>query len=211
MITEVFRDVDTPDGTNRAQFLRRAGVSGIALASGGTILATMTSSANAAVTDLDGQIATAAAAAELLAVNTYTLAINSKLFKGGALTYLKTARKQEKGHYDALAQLLKDNGATPPVASDYTYKYPKFKSAKDVVNFAVALETAFVGAYVLAAGVLSTPELRSTAAAIGANEGSHLGFFTGASGKVAVAPTVPKAAKSLDAVIKTVGTYQKKK
>ena len=80
MITEVFRDVDSTDGTNRSQFLRRAGVSGIALASGGTILATITSSAQAQVTDLDGQIATAAAAAELLAVNTYTVAINSKLF-----------------------------------------------------------------------------------------------------------------------------------
>jgi rubrerythrin len=210
-MNDVFRDIDAPDGTNRAQFLRRAGVSGLALASGGTILATITSSAQAQVTDLDGQIATAAAAAELLAVNTYTVAIRSGLFKGGALTYLKTARGQEQDHYDALAALLKANGATPPKASDYTYKYPKFKSAKDVVAFAVALETAFVGAYVLAAGVLSTPELRSTAAAIGANEGSHLGFFTGASGKVAVAPTLPKAARSLDAVKKTVGTYQRKK
>lgn len=210
-MNEVFRDVDAPDGTNRAQFLRRAGVSGIALASGGTILATITSSAQAQVTDLDGQIATAAAAAELLAVNTYSVAIRSGLFKGGALSYLKTARKQEQEHYNALAGVLKANGATAPKASDYTYKYPKFKSAKDVVAFAVALETAFVGAYVLAAGVLSTPELRSTAASIGANEGSHLGFFTGASGKTAIAPAFPKAAKSLDAVIKTVGTYQKAK
>lgn len=217
MIDEVFRSVDAPDGVNRSQFLRRAGLGGIALMSGGTIIASATSTANAAVTDLDGQIATAAASAELLAVYVYGQAIKSKLFTGGALKYLKTAQKQEQAHYDALAQLLKDNGAPVPVASDFTYKLPSFKasskaaSAKKVVNFAVTLEDAFVSAYVLASGVLSTPELRQTAAGIAANEGSHLGFFTGASGKVAVAPTVAKPTKDLATVIATVGTFQKKK
>lgn len=221
MINEVFRDVDAPDGTNRAQFLRRAGVSGLALASGGTIIATVTSSAQAqdaaAPTELDGQIAVAAASAELLAVYVYEQAIKSKLFTGGALKYLKTAQKQEQAHYEALAGILKGAGATPPKASDFKYTLPKFSGktkaaqATSVVKFAKTLETAFVGAYVLAAGVLSTPELRSAAAGIAANEGSHLGFFTGAAGGVAVAPTIPAPAKSLDAVIKTVGSLQQKK
>lgn len=218
LINEVFRDVDAPDGLDRAQFLRRAGVGGVALMSGGTILASVTSTASAqAPTDLDGQIATAAASAELLAVYVYDQAIKSKLFTGGALAYLKEAKKQEQAHYDALAGILTGAGATPPKKGDFTYKLPKFAGktkaaqATSIVKFGKALETAFVGAYVLAAGVLSTAELRSAAAAIGANEGSHLGFFTGAAGGIAIAPAVPKAAKSLDAVIATVGTYQKKK
>lgn len=217
MINDVFRDIDTPDGTNRAQFLRRAGVGGVALMSGGTILASVTSTANAQATDLDGQIATAAASAELLAVYVYDQAIKSKLFTGGALDYLKVAKKQEQAHYDALAAILKGAGAPVPQKGDFTYKLPTFKGstkaakAASIVKFGKALETAFVGAYVLASGVLSTPELRSAAAAIAANEGSHLGFFTGAAGGVAIAPAIPKAAKSLDDVIATVGTYQKKK
>lgn len=205
-------DVQVKD-VNRATFLRRGG-SALALAAGGGYLATMSGPAFAQDSgNLDLTIAGAAAAAELLAVHTYTTAIKSGLFKGGALTYLKVARTQEQDHYDALAGILKGAGAKAPVAGDYTYKLPNFKNATDVVKFGKALEEAFISAYVLAAGALSTPELRSAAAGIAASEGSHLGFFNGVlkPGRGVTTKSIPAGAKSLDAVVATIGKYQKAK
>lgn len=207
-MTDIFAGGDL----SRSQFLRRSAAGSLALVSGGAVLATVRGDAIAqsGSDPSDTDIAAVAAGAELLAVHVYGVAIRSKLFKGGALKYLKGARAAEQAHYDALAGVLKGAGLAAPQKSDFTYDLPTLKSARQVLNFAVSLETAFLGAYLTAVDALDTPALKPVAAAIAANEASHLGFFRNARLAGSTVPAIPKAVPFAD-VIEAVGTYQKKK
>lgn len=195
-------------GIDRAQFLRRGALGTMALVSGGSVLATMKGDAFAQTGELsDTDIATFAASAELLAVKVYGTAISSKLFKGGSLSYLRNARKAEKAHYEALAAVL---GSGAPTAGDFEYSLPRLRSAGQILNFAITLETAFLGAYLAAVRELDDPGLKVVAAQIAANEASHLGFFKNAKNPGSVIPAIPKPG-DLAKIVETVGTLQKKK
>lgn len=195
-------------GIDRAQFLRRGAMGTMALVSGGTLLATMKGDAFAQTGELsDTDIATFAASAELLAVRVYGVAINSGLFKGGSLDYLRNARKAEQAHYKALAGVL---GDAAPKAGDFTYSLPRLRNARQVLDFAITLETAFLGAYLAAVRELDDAGLKVVAAQIAANEASHLGFFKNARNPGSVVPAIPKLG-DLGEIVKTVGTLQKKK
>jgi len=97
--------------TTRAQFLRRAGGSGLALVAGGSVLGLAQGSALAATASGDVAIAKLAATAELLAIDFYTKAIASKQLKGDELSYLGGALGNEHAHYAALKGVL--GSATP--------------------------------------------------------------------------------------------------
>jgi hypothetical protein len=57
----------------------------------------------------------------------------------------------------------------------------------------MALETAFVGAYMGAVTALESNELKGVAAEIGANESRHLSVLTNiAQGRITPAPALPK-------------------
>lgn len=198
--------------TTRAQFLRTGGKGTLALVAGGTVLASMKGDAFAQDSGKfkDADIATFAAGAELLAVHVYGVAIKSKLFKGGALTYLKNAQKAERAHYNALKGILEGAGATAPKDSDFTYKLPKLRNAGEVVKFAITLETAFLGAYLAAVRELDDPALKVAAAGIAANEASHLGFFKNVQKPGSVISAAP-APGDLDKIIATVNKLAVKK
>lgn len=196
--------------TTRAQFLRNGGKGTLALVAGGTVLATMKGDAFAQDTSggpTDAQIATFAAGAELLAVRVYGAAIGSKFFSGGTQTYLKNAQKAEREHYNNLAKAL---GSSAPKAGDFTYKLPSLNTAGKIVNFAITLETAFLGAYLAAVDALDAPAFRSLAASHAANEASHLGFFVNAKKPGAVIKATPKAG-DLTKIIATVNSLAKPK
>ncbi len=195
-------------GHSRAQFLRRGALGTMALVGGGSILATMKGDAFAQSGELtDADIATFAASAELLAVKVYGTAISSGLFKGGSLSYLRNARRAEKAHYDALAGVL---GSSAPKSTDFEYSLPRLRSVGDVLDFAIVLETAFLGAYLAAVKELDDPALKVVAAQIAANEASHLGFFKNARKAGSVVPAIPKTG-DLAKIVETVGTLQRKK
>ena len=176
-------------GTTRAQFLSRGARGGIALVAGGALLGLADGPAfGAATTDAD--IAKLAATAELLAIDFYTQAINSKQLKGDELSYLVGAKENEVTHYNALKGVLKS--ATP---ANLKFKYPagSFASRKSIGTLGEALETAFVGAYMGAVGSLKSDALKSVAAEIGACESRHLSVLTNiAANAIVPAPDLPK-------------------
>jgi hypothetical protein len=177
------------DGTTRAQFLARGAKGGLALVAGGILLGTAEGVAfGAATTDAD--IAKLAATAELLAIDFYTHAIDSKQLKGDELSYLAGARENEQAHYAALRGVLKSS--TP---KGLTFKYPHgaFASRKSIGMLGEALETAFVGAYMGAVTALTSNELKGVAAEIGACESRHLSVLTNiAANAIVPAPALPK-------------------
>ena len=176
-------------GFSRAEFLSRGGKGGLALVAGGTMLAFAQGTAMGAITT-DVDIAKLAATAELLAIDFYTHAINSKQLKGDELSYLVGAKENEIAHYDALEGVLKS--ATP---KDLKFTYPtgSFASRKSIGMLGQALETAFVGAYMGAVTALTSNELKGVAAEIGACESRHLSVLTNiAANAIVPAPDFPK-------------------
>ncbi len=187
---------------SRARFLRRGAKGGLVLAVGGMALAaaacgddestatsTPATSTPAGAVD-DVAIAKLAATAELLAVDFYGMGIDSGFFKADVLAYMQAARQNEQDHYDALAEVL---GAEAP--KDLTFVYPDgtFATAKSIADTGVALETAFVGAYMGAISSLSDNGLKKVAAQIGANEAQHLTTLKslGAGNKLVPNPSLP--------------------
>jgi hypothetical protein len=176
----------------RAQFLSRGTKGGIALVAGSSLLAVTSGDAFAAMgaaTD-DVAIAKLAATAELLAMDFYTRALKSKqITKTDELGYMSSALANEKAHYAALKGVLK--GATP---AGVKFKYPAgaFASRKSIGQLGMALETAFVGAYMGAVTALKSNALKGVAAEIGACESRHLSVLTNiAAGAIVPAPNLP--------------------
>ena len=135
----------------------RGAKGGLALVAGGALLGLAEGTAFGAVS-ADADIAKLAATAELLAIDFYTHAINSKQLKGDELSYLAGARGNEQAHYAALKGVLKS--ATP---KGLKFKYPNgaFASRKSIGMLGEALETAFVGAYMGAVTSLKSNELKA--------------------------------------------------
>lgn len=175
-----------PSSITRAQFVRGGMKGGLALAAGGTILAAAAGPASAATATGDIAIAKVAATAELLAVDFYTRSISSGVFGGRRERYLSGARAQEQDHYDALAQII---GADAPRGLKFKYPAGTFASRDAASRVGVALENAFIGAYIGAVRALESPDLKVVAAGIGANEQGHLIVFTDILTGLPVGPT----------------------
>jgi len=176
--------------TTRAQFLRRAGGTGLALVAGGSVLGIAQGSALAAASSGDVAIAKLAATAELLAIDFYTKAIASKQLKGDELSYLGGALGNEQAHYAALKGVL---GSATPSGLKFTYPAGSFASRHSIGALGEALETAFVGAYMGAVTALQSNDLKGVAAEIGACESRHLSVLTNiASNMIVPAPNLPE-------------------
>lgn len=181
--------------TSRAAFLSRGARGGIALVAGGSLLAATSGQAFGAAT-ADADIAKLAATAELLAIDFYSKSIGSKKFKGDELEYLFQARISERAHYKALAGVLKS--ATPKGLS-FTYPAGTFDSRISIAKTGVALETAFVGAYLGAVTALKSNDLKGVAATIAASEASHLSVFSDIATGKPIIPAFPKAFTAAEA------------
>ena len=176
------------DSTTRAQFLARSAKGGLALVAGGAVLGLAEGTAFGAAS-ADADIAKLAATAELLAIDFYTHAIDSRQLKGDELSYLVGARANEQAHYKALAGVLK---SAAPKGLKFSYPKGSFDSRTAIGKLGQALETAFVGAYMGAVGALQSNELKSVAAEIGACESRHLSVLTNiAAGSIVPAPDLP--------------------
>jgi hypothetical protein len=176
--------------TTRASFLANGARGGLALVAGGSLLALAQGTALGATT-ADADIAKLAATAELLAIDFYTRAINSKKISGAELAYMASARENERAHYRALAGVLK---SAAPRNLRFSYPGGSFMSRRSIGRLGQALETAFVGAYLGAVTALKSNELKGVAATIGANESRHLSVLTNiAANTIVPAPAFPKA------------------
>ncbi len=175
----------------RAQFLTRGAGGGLALVAGGTLLAATAGTATAQAKG-DVAIATLAATAELLAIDVYTRAIGTRFFSDDVLAYMEAARTNEQDHYDALAGVL---GSKAPKGVRFRYPAGTFASAKSIATTGVALETAFVGAYLGAVEALRSNDLKAVAGQVAANEAQHLTTLRslGAGGGLVPNPSFPES------------------
>jgi rubrerythrin len=183
-------------GISRGQFLRNTGKGGIVLATSGGVLATVTSSAFASEGPTESDITTLQAAytAESLAVIVYSAIIaDFHKFKHPKLEnkdYFEAALKNEKDHKAFLANAL---GSKTPTGLKFKIPASVVKTGQSLLNTGVALETAFVEAYLGASETFSSQELRTIAAKVAANEATHFSFFDAEAGGHGVLPSIPKS------------------
>jgi rubrerythrin len=188
-------DVQTP--VNRGQFLRNAAKGGLVLATSGGVMASVSGVAFAGTTNSDIATMQAAYTAESLAVYVYgAILANFGKFSHPKLQnkdYFVAALADEKAHKALLAKAL---GSKTPKLTDASFTIPAavLKSGQSLLNTGVALETAFVEAYLGASSTFSSADLRLLAAKIAANEATHFSFFDAAAGGHGVLPAVPATA-----------------
>ena len=104
---------------------------------------------------------------ELLGIDFYTRALAAKKLSSNGQKYLKAALLNEKEHYQSVAGILSGAGLVPAVSADIDFAYPKgsFDTAGAVTKLAARLETAFLGAYLGAAGGMQSSVLLGGVAA----------------------------------------------
>jgi hypothetical protein len=191
-MTEVQADV------SRGQFLINAAKGGIALVgASGVIAAVDSGSAFAAGSPTRSDITALQAAytAESLAVYVYSAIIaNFSAFTKPKLQnkdYFVAALQNEKDHKAFLAGAL---GSKTPTGLKFHIPASVTKTGQSLLNTGVALETAFVEAYLGAVGTLSSLALKEVAAKVAANEATHFSFFDAAAGGHGVLPSLPATA-----------------
>ncbi len=189
---------EVKSGVSRGMFLRNTAKGGIVLATSGGVLASMSGVALAAgPTASDVSTLQAAYTAESLAVYVYTAILKGfGSFSHPKLEnkdYFEAALRDEKAHKAFLAKAL---GAKAPKLTNASFQIPasSLKSGQALLNTGVALETAFVEAYLGASNTLSSSDLRLVAAKLAANEATHFSFFDAAAGGHGVLPAVPATA-----------------
>jgi rubrerythrin len=141
-----------------------------------------------------GDITTLQAAytAESLAVIVYSAILkNFHAFKKPKLEnkdYFEAALKNEKDHKAFLAKAL---GSNTPQGLRFKIPAGVTRTGQSLLNTGVALETAFVEAYLGASETFSSQELRTIAAKLAANEATHFSFFDAEAGGHGVLPSLP--------------------
>ncbi len=128
--------------------------------------------------NMDIVLANTAISLEILAVDTYQVAIDSGLVTTQAVADAAGLFQQHhQEHADALAGVVGDGAYDQANAAVKTALVdPAVEGASseaDIIKLAFDLETAAAQTYVFAAGALSTPELRSTIMTIGGVESRH--------------------------------------
>ena len=189
---------ETQSTVSRGKFLRNTAKGGLVLATSGGVLASVSGVAFAAgTTSSDVSTMQAAYTAESLAVYVYTAILaNFTKFSHPKLEnkdYFQHALEDEKAHKALLAKAL---ASKTPKLTNASFQIPDsvLKSGQSLLNTGVALETAFVEAYLGASNTFSSADLRLLAAKIAANEATHFSFFDAAAGGHGVLPAVPATA-----------------
>jgi len=130
--------------------------------------------------DADVELLNAARDLELEAVAAYKAA--AAVLTGDALKAAKRFVEQEQEHADSLAAAIKEAGGTPNRAKS-SYDFPRLRSQKEALRFAIELENTAIAAYIDTLPKLGKGDLRATAAAIVANEAQHLAVLREALGE----------------------------
>jgi rubrerythrin len=139
----------------------------------------------AAAPQNDAGILASAIRLENTAVAAYAAAVASGVLTPQLRRTATLFGRQEAEHAAALTAALKSLGGTPPAGTDAKLLAP-LKSARtqrQVVQFAIELETMAVAAYYDASRKLRQARLLQTSAQIMSNEGQHLVVLRQALGK----------------------------
>jgi len=193
----------------RAELFSRGAKGGAALLVAGSAVGILAPIAAAdPLSDNDLALVRLLVATELLGIDFYTRAVDAKKLSPQGQKYLKAALANEKEHYQSVAAILSGALLVPLTASDVDFAYPKdaFESASSITKLAAQLESAFLGAYLTAAGSLQASGLVAGIASIGANQAQHLSVFQGMLLGRPINVSFPKA-MSIQDVSKVLDTY----
>jgi rubrerythrin len=182
-------DVDTAaiaayEATRRDAVRRGLARGGAAI--GAALVPTLLSVRNAfAASGGDAAILASAIKLENTAVAAYAAAVKSGLLTPPVRRAAVLFGRQEAEHAAALTAALKALGGTPPTGTDVKLlaRLKGVRTQKQVLEFAVELETMAVAAYHDAARRLQGARLLQTGAQIMSNEGQHLVVLRQALGK----------------------------
>jgi hypothetical protein len=185
-----------PGASTRGTFLRNAATGGLVLAtSGGVLGAVSGGTALASTTKSDITTLQAAYTAESLAVYVYDAILKDfHKFSHPKLTnrdYFEHALADEEAHKAFLGSAL---GSKKPTGLKFKIPAKDVKTGEALLKTGVALETAFVEAYLGAVETFSSLDLKMVAAKVASNEATHFSFFDAAAGGHAVLPAIPKTA-----------------
>jgi hypothetical protein len=193
----------------RAELFSRGAKGGAALLVAGSAVGVLAETAAAdPLSDNDLAYVRLLVGTELLGIDFYTQAAAAKKLSPTGQKYLKAALANEKEHYQSVAGILSGANLVPLTAADVDFSYPKttFDSASSITKLAAQLETAFVGAYLGAAGGMQASSLVGGIASIGANQAQHLSVFQNMLFGKPINVSFPKA-MSIQAVSDVLDTY----
>ncbi|HEX2914407.1 MAG TPA: ferritin-like domain-containing protein [Chloroflexia bacterium] len=168
---------------SRRSFLKKMGVIGggvMALSVMGEGMMLGVAAVHAADNDL--QTVQFAYTLELVAVDAYQTAAKSGLLSPDVVAVGTKFAGQHQQHANALkAAITSMNGAVPEKPAKINY--PAFKTQEDILNFALTLESAAVGAYYTATGGFANRDLANAAASIVGVEATHVAVLSSALNK----------------------------
>jgi hypothetical protein len=193
---------------SRAELISRGAKGGAALLVAGSGAGVLAGAASAALPDNDLAYLRLLIGCELLGADFYAKAQQAKPYDAPGMELLARAAFNEGEHYASLADALTAAGQTLETADDVDFTYPKatFTSVAGVTRAAVALETAFVGAYLGAVGGIQSPALAQPLARIAASQAQHLAVFTRLLGRRSFELSFPTAL-TIDAASDALAAY----
>ena len=162
------------DDDQRGEFLSLGMKGGLALVAGGAVLGV---AAGPALGQASGDVAIAKLAATGRAARDrrlYGRAIKTGFFTGDVLAYMEAASRTSR---TTTTRWPWCSASAAPKGVKFKYPAGTFKDAGTIAKTGVALETAFVGAYLGAVEALKDNDLKGVAALVGANEAQHLTTF----------------------------------
>ncbi len=127
----------------------------------------------------DAALLNAALALEHQAIAAYDAGAGTGLLKGETLDLARHFQSQHRAHRDLLVGEIRKLGGTPAVAlASYTFKGRddapiEFKTAEDILVFALGLEGGAASAYLGLLPQLTSKALLSTIAGIACDESQH--------------------------------------
>jgi rubrerythrin len=165
---------------SRRKFLKRAGMVGggiMALGIVGEGLSFGVAAAQTASSDL--QTLQFAYTLENVAVAAYKLGAGSGLLSPDVVAVGTKFAGQHQDHANALKAAIESvKGSVPAVPT--RINFPAFKTQEDILKFALALESAAVGAYYTSSGKFMNRDLASAAASIVGVEATHVAILSSA-------------------------------
>lgn len=166
------------DVHSRRKFLKKVGVVGGGLMAMGIVgEGLMFGVAAAQTADGDLQTLQFAYTLENVAVNAYKTAAGSGLLTPDVVAVGTKFAGQHQEHANAIKGAIESlKGQVPAIPTKINY--PAFKNQTDILMFALALESAAVGAYYTASGGFANRDLASAAASIVGVEATHVALLS---------------------------------
>ncbi|MBA2694003.1 MAG: ferritin-like domain-containing protein [Rubrobacter sp.] len=190
----------------RRDFFKTLAVAGIGAAAGGAMLARPASAQLGEIND-DIDIANFALTLEFLETEYYSLALDTGLLSGSALSFISMVRDNEAAHAEALIGLIQQFGGTPVEAPEFTFPDEALASQQGILEFTGVLEPTGRSAYLGAAPLIQDPSVLAAAGSIAGVEAEQTVGVRNLLGFVPPTTTPFPEALSVDEVLAAVAPF----